>query len=200
VKQIDNEIKKRVLLTSVCQPFGEKHGDSFGVSYEGTHQILWAQGIFRPRSTTTQWGIDFIAENLDAPAVTLHYPSLKQFIKEIKKGYDYIGIAFVVPTFHKIKPMVEAIRKHAPNAKIVLGGYGTIIPKEELAPYSDYICYGEGVAFMRDLLGEPPVTTFKQPLIVKQSFLYSLPILAHVGYIFAGLGCPNGCDFCVTSH
>lgn len=53
---------------------------------------------------------------------------------------------------------------------------------------------------MRDLLGEPPITTYQQPLIVKQSFLYSLPILARVGYIFAGLGCPNGCDFCVTSH
>ena len=197
---VEQNDKNHVLLTSVCQPFGEKHGDSFGVSYEGTHQILWAQGIFRPRSTTTQWGIDFIAENLDAPAVTLHYPSIKQFIKEIKKGYEYIGIAFVVPTFHKIKPMVEAIRKYAPNTKIVLGGYGTIIPKEELALYSDYICIGEGVAFMRNLLEEPPITTYKQPLIVKQSFLYSLPILAQVGYIFAGLGCPNGCDFCVTSH
>lgn len=200
MKRSNDETKKRVLLTSVCRPFGEKHGDSFGVSYEGTHQILWAQGIFRPRSTTTQWGLDFIAENIDAPATTLHYPSLKQFIKEIKKGYDYIGIAFVVPTFHKIKPMVEAIRKYAPDTKIVLGGYGTIIPDEELIPYSDHICRGEGVAFMRNLLGEPPVTTFKQPVIVKQSYLYSLPILARVGYIFAGLGCPNGCDFCVTSH
>jgi len=74
-----------VLLTSVCQPFGEKYGDSFGVSYEGTHQILWAQGIFRPRSTTTQWGIDFIAVNLEAPVTTLHYPSIKQLIKEIKR-------------------------------------------------------------------------------------------------------------------
>ena len=200
MKKANGEMKKSVLLTSVCQPFGEKHGDSFGVSYEGTHQVLWAQGIFRPRSTTTQWGIDFIAVNLDTPTVTLHYPSMKQFIKEIKKGYDYIGIAFVVPTFHKIKPMVEAIRRYAPNTKIVLGGYGTIIPKEDLAPYSDHICCGEGVAFMRKLLGESAVTTYQQPLIVKQSYLYSLPILARVGYVFAGLGCPNGCDFCVTSH
>lgn len=193
-------MKKRVLLTSVCQPFGERYGDSFGVSYEGTHQLLWAQGIFRPRSTTTQWGIDFIAVNLNAPVTTLHYPSMKQFIKEIKKGYDYIGIAFVVPTFHKIKPMVRAIRRYAPDSKIILGGYGTIIPEDELAPYSDYICRDEGVGFMRNLLGEPSVTAYKQPVIVKQSYLYSLPILARVGYIFAGLGCPNGCDFCVTSH
>lgn len=43
-----------VLLSSVCRPFGERYGDGFGVSYEGTHQIMWAQGIFRPRAVTTQ--------------------------------------------------------------------------------------------------------------------------------------------------
>jgi hypothetical protein len=46
--------KKRVLLSSVCKPFGMKYGDGFGVSAEGTHQILWAQEPFRVRATTTQ--------------------------------------------------------------------------------------------------------------------------------------------------
>ena len=200
MKQNGNGSKKRVLLASVCRPFGEKYGDGFGVSYEGTHQLLWAQGIFRPRSTTTQWGIDFIAVNLETPVVTIHYPSMKQFIREISKGYDYVGIAFVVATFHKVKPMVEAVRKYAPGTKIILGGYGTILPDDELLPYSDYICRGEGVAFMRELLGEPTDAPYNQPIIVKQSYIFSLPILARVGYIFAGLGCPHGCDFCVTSH
>jgi hypothetical protein len=27
-----------------------------------------------------------------------------------------------------------------------------------------------------------------------------MPLLGKVGYVFAGLGCPNGCDFCATSH
>jgi hypothetical protein len=45
--------KKKVLLSSVCGPFGSKYDDGFGVSYEGTWQVLWAQG----RATTTnQWG------------------------------------------------------------------------------------------------------------------------------------------------
>ena len=25
-------------------------------------------------------------------------------------------------------------------------------------------------------------------------------LLEETGYVFAGLGCPNGCDFCATSH
>jgi hypothetical protein len=67
----------KILLSSVCQPFGEKHGDGLGTHYAGSWQILWAQGIFRPTTTTTQWGIDFIAENLKTPVVTLWYCSKK---------------------------------------------------------------------------------------------------------------------------
>ncbi|NOZ02506.1 MAG: hypothetical protein GXP54_11530 [Deltaproteobacteria bacterium] len=190
----------KVLLSSVCQPFGVKHGDGLGVSAEGSHQIMWAQGIFRARATTTQWGIDFIAENLKAPTVTLHYPTMKQFITEIEKGYGYIGIAFVASTHHKMVPMVQAIRKHAPSSKIILGGYGTAMGDEKLAPYADYICHGEGVAFMRELLGETINTGFVQPDICQRQSMFSVPLLGQTGYVFAGLGCPNGCDFCVTSH
>lgn len=192
------DIGRKLLLSSVCKPFGPEHGDGFGVSYEGSHQILWAQGLFRPRATTTQWGIDFIAENLRIPATTLHYPTLEQFKKEIRKGYEYIGIAFVSPTFHKMIPMVEAIRRLAPASKIILGGYGTSLG-DCLKPYADYICRGEGVKFMRNLLGEPDEEQIRQPSITQTSQLFSLP-LGRLGYVFAGLGCPNGCDFCATSH
>jgi len=190
---------RKLLLSSVCRPFGEKYGDGFGVSYEGSHQLMWAQGIFRSRGTTTQWGIDFIAANLQIPTATLHYPTMRQFIREIKKGYDYIGIAFVAPTLHKMIPMVQAIRKHAPASKIILGGYGTALG-DMLAPYADYICQGEGVAFMRKLLDEKVDAPIVQPVITQQQSLFSMPLLGKVGYVFAGLGCPNGCDFCATSH
>ncbi len=190
----------KVLLSSVCQPFGRKHGDGFGVSYEGTHQIMWAQGIFRTRATTTQWGIDFIAHNLKTPTTTLHYPTMSRFIAELKKGYDYIGIAFVSPTFHKLVPMVEAIRRYAPDSEIVLGGYGTALPDEQLRPLADHICRGEGVEFMRELLGEPTCAPIEQPIITQRTKLFSMSLGGRVGYVFAGLGCPNGCDFCATSH
>ncbi|HEY3351814.1 MAG TPA: hypothetical protein VGQ83_01075 [Polyangia bacterium] len=190
---------RKVLLTSVCRPFGPQYGDGFGTSYEGTHQIMWAQGIFRTRAPTTQWGIDFIAANLETPTTTLSYPTMAQFIAELKKGYDYVGIAFVSPTMHKMVPMVEAVRRHAPGTKIILGGYGTALG-DEVAPYADHVCRGEGVAFMRELLGEPQGAPFRQPVITQSSSLFSLPVLGRTGYVFAGLGCPNGCDFCATSH
>jgi radical SAM superfamily enzyme YgiQ (UPF0313 family) len=193
---------RRLLLSSVCQPFGEEHGDGFGVSYEGSHQIMWAQGIFRTRATTTQWGIELIAANLQIPTTTLHYPTMDQFIAELRRdgGYDYVGIAFVSPTLHKMIPMVEAIRRHSPRSKIVLGGYGTALGEELLAPYADHICRGEGVRFMRELLDEPVDAPIVQPDITQRQRLFSLPLLEETGYVFAGLGCPNGCDFCATSY
>jgi radical SAM superfamily enzyme YgiQ (UPF0313 family) len=190
---------RRLLLSSVCQPFGEAYGDGFGVSYEGSHQIMWAQGIFRTRATTTQWGIDFIAANLSIPTTTLHYPTMDRFIAELREGYDFVGIAFVSATLHKLIPMVRAVRQHAPSTRIILGGYGTALG-EMLEPLADHICRGEGVRFMRELLGEPVDAPIVQPEIVQSQRLFSLPLLDKTGYIFAGLGCPNGCDFCATSH
>ena len=191
--------RKKILFSSVCQPFGTKYGDGFGVSSEGSHQLQWAQGVFRTRATTNQWSIDFIAANIEAPTTTLHYPTMAQFIAEVKKGYDYVGIAFVTPTLHKMIPMTEAVRRYAPKSKIILGGYGTAIG-DELIPHADYICKGEGVAFMRELLGEPLDAPYVQPVITQVTRLFSIPLSKPTGYIFAGLGCPNGCDFCATSH
>jgi haloalkane dehalogenase len=186
-------------MSSVCRPFGERYGDGFGVSYEGTHQIMWAQGIFRPRAVTTQWGIDFIGENILAPTVTIHYPTMAEFIDEVKKGYDYVGIAFVAPTLHKVGPMVAAVREHSPRSKVVLGGYGTALGEEIAHLGADHVCQGEGVAFMRELLGEPLDRPYVQPVITQTASLFSTPMGGRTGYVFAGLGCPNGCDFCATS-
>jgi haloalkane dehalogenase len=53
---------------------------------------------------------------------------------------------------------------------------------------------------MRRLLGEPEISMpYKHPLIESRMKVLSVPI-SKTGLIFAGLGCPNGCDFCCTSH
>ena len=92
------------------------------------------------------------------------------------------------------------MRKYAPASKIILGGYGTVLDDETLMQYGDYICREEGVQFMRRLLGEPEIEMpYKHPLIESHLKVLSVPI-SRTGLIFAGLGCPNGCDFCCTSH
>jgi radical SAM superfamily enzyme YgiQ (UPF0313 family) len=180
---------------------GPQSGDAPSVGYELLYrQVTRAQGIFSPRTVNIQFSLEYIAENLDAPTVVLQYPSKREFIKELKKGYDYVGISFLMAIFHKVKDMVALIREHAPNTKIILGGYGTVLSDEELKPYADFICREEGVGFMRRLLGEPEIPMpYKHPLIVSWLKVFGWKV-SGTGKIFAGLGCPNGCDFCCTSH
>lgn len=194
-------MKTKVLFTSVCRPLGPKYGESPSVGYELLHgQVTRAQGLFSPRAVHLQFGLEYIAENIDAPAVVLQYPSKRELIEELKKGYEYVGVCFVMAVMHKMKETVALIRQYAPQSKIVLGGYGTVLKDEVLAPFADYICREEGVAFMRRLLGEPEIPIpYKHPLLVSSLKVFGQKV-SSTGMIFAGLGCPNGCDFCCTSH
>jgi len=194
-------MSKKVLLTSVCRPIGPESGDGPSVGYELLYrQVTRAQGIFSPRTVNVVFSLEYIAENIDVPAVVLQYPSKSEFIRELKKGYDYVGISFVMALIHNMKEMVALIRKHAPQTKIVLGGYGTILKDDVLKPYADYICREEGVAFFRRLLAEPEIQMpYAHPLIISWLKVFGWRV-SGTGKIFAGLGCPNGCDFCCTSH
>ncbi|UCH80224.1 MAG: hypothetical protein JSW20_10820 [Nitrospiraceae bacterium] len=193
---------QNILLTTVCRPFSG-HGEGDSVGAELFHaQVTREQGIFSYRQVIRCWGLDYIAENIEAPSVVLHYPSEREFIRELKNhSYDYIGINFVVATFHKLKRMTKLTRSHAPGARIILGGYGTVLSDEELSPYCDLICREEGIGYMRRLLKEDTAKPIMHPYApVESPRIYSYPLKTKVAHITGGLGCPNGCDFCCTSH
>lgn len=192
---------QKVLLTSVCRPLGPRYGDAPSVGYELLYgQVTRAQGLFSPRTFNIHFSLEYIAQNLDAPTVVLQYPSKSELIRELKKGYDYVGVSFLLAVMHRMKEVVALIRQYAPNSKIVLGGYGTVLKDEELKPYGDYFCREEGVTFFRRLLGEAPLPMpYKQPFLVSWLKVFGWKV-SGTGKIFAGLGCPNGCDFCCTSH
>jgi len=194
-------LPRRLLLTSVCRPIGPKFGDGISVGYELLHgQVTRLQGIFSPRIFQNHFSLEYIAHNLDIPTAVLQYPSMRELIRELKRGYAYVGVSFIIPLFHRMKWVVSLIRQYSPESKIILGGYGTVLDDEILRPYGDYICREEGVGFIRRLLGEPEKSMpYHHPLIINCLKVYSLPLSPH-GMIFAGLGCPNGCDFCLTSH
>jgi haloalkane dehalogenase len=195
-------MRTRILLTTVCRPFGEEgEGDSVGAELFHA-QVTREQGIFSYRQVIRCWGLDYIAENIKVPSVVLHYPSERELVRELKnRRYEYIGINFVVATFHKLKRMAHLIRSHAPGSKIILGGYGTVLSDEELFPYGDLICREEGIGFTRRLLGEDAEAPIKHPYVpIESPRVYSYPLKTKVAHITAGLGCPNGCDFCCTSH
>jgi len=193
---------KRMLLSSVCKPFGKKYGDGFSTKPIGLWQNCWVQGLFMVENIVLHWGLDVIAANTETPTKVLHYPSMRRFIAELQKEkYDYVGISFNACSFHKMEPMVEAVRKYSPQSEIILGGYGTTLSDDVLAPLCDHVCREEAIGFVRGVLGEPETDRpFNHPVVTAKNWLFSLPILGETGMITAGLGCPHGCDFCMTSH
>ncbi len=191
---------KKILLTTVCGPFGKDTDDcTRHVMPELFHaQVTRAQGVFSLRATYISYGLEYIAKNITTPATVLQYPTMKQFKRELEKGYDYVGISFVIATFDKMKKMYAAIKEVSPDAKIILGGYGTMLPACE--QYGDYICREEGVGFVRQILGEVHDDTPKKHVVYPTtSKMVGYPVNKGA-VVLAGLGCPHGCDFCATSH
>ena len=194
----------KILLSSVFGPYGvdDKYGRKENVMELFHNQVTREQGIFSLRFHHQSFGLYFIAENICASTVILDFPSEKRFIQEIKKGYDYIGISFIVPNFIKAKQMGKLIRKYAPKSKIILGGHGTRIDKIEKKIEHDYICRGEGVRWFRNFLGEDVNLPLKHP-ILSAAFskkILGVPLKSEAAVLIPGVGCVNGCRFCATSH
>jgi len=190
---------KRILLTTVHRPLGiNSDSCTEHVMSEVFHaQVTLAQGAFSIRDCCTGWGLDFIAANIAAPCTVLHYPTIRQFRHELAKGYDYLGISFVICTFNKAIELCHLARKTSPATRIVLGGYGTVL--RECDQYADFVCREEGVQFFKKLLGEEETYTVRIPLIEKRLSILSIAAKP-VAIIPVGLGCSRGCDFCCTSH
>lgn len=194
----------KLLLTSVFGPYAVN--DEYGVKENKMelfhNQVTREQGIFSYRFNHRSQGLYFLAENIDMPTTVLDFPSLGRFRKELKKGYDYIGISFIIPNFKKAKEMARIIRELSPDSKIILGGHGVSIPGIETMIENDYICKGEGVYFLRRLFNEKEDKSIRHPLGYS-SFnrqVMGVPWASDSGILITGVGCPNKCRFCATSH
>jgi radical SAM superfamily enzyme YgiQ (UPF0313 family) len=196
--------KPKILLSSVFGPFGvdDAYGRKENIIELFHNQVTREQGLFSLRFQHQSFGLYLIADNLQADTTILDFPSQERFIKEITKGYDYIGISFITPNFVKAKKMAELVREHAPDSQIVLGGHGTAIPEIDKLIPNDHICRGEGVQFFRNLLGEGIGRPISHP-VVPSSFnqhIMGIPLVTKCAVLMPGVGCVNACRFCCTSH
>ena len=194
----------RLLLTSVFGPYAvdDEYGEKENKMELFHNQVTREQGMFSYRFNHASQGLYFLAENVDMPTTVLDFPTLRRFKKELRKGYDFIGITFIVPNFRKARKMAKTIRELSPQSKIILGGHGVSIPDIESLIDHDFICRGEGVYFLRRLFGEDIDKPIKHPLEYS-SFnrqVMGVPWASDAGILITGVGCPNKCRFCATSH
>jgi hypothetical protein len=194
-------MKNRLLMTTVFKPFGcrDRYDDLNGrhsITELHRGQVMVAQDVFPIVAEAFNYGSDLIALNLETPTTVLHFPSLEEFENELKKGYTHVGIHFIASTFEKAKIMSNLVREKFPDVKICFGGYGTTTPGAK--KYCDHLCTSEGVAFFRKLFNEPG-KGYEVPITkIRYKFLH---FNLDPGCIIPiSVGCPNGCDFCTTSH
>jgi len=194
----------KILFTSIFKPYGidDKYNRKANRMELFHNQITREQGIFSLRRNHRSYNLYLLAENINVPSTVLDFPSLKRFIKEIKKGYDYIGISFITPNFSKTQKMAELIREHSPNSKIILGGHGTQIPDLEKLIDCDHIVRGEGISWLRKFFGEPVDAPIKHPLLpaAENKKFMGIPMHDKSVVLLSGVGCVNACRFCSTTH
>jgi haloalkane dehalogenase len=192
----------KILLTGVVDTNANIQFDLAG------DRLTRDQDIFTTRSHFHYVSLHFLAQNLSTPCVVLEHPTMDDLEYELRNDYDFVGVNFTMTNIVEMLKMSDLIRRTAPSTKIVLGGYGTSCfrtifqGREEMLKVADHICYGEGVTFLRKVLGEPLDAPIVQPLGPRGSA--DLPWMEPYpsgsgGHVISGLGCPNMCEFCSTS-
>lgn len=201
--------RARVLLSSVFKPFAQD--DEFGSRRMNPmelyhNQVTREQGPFSLRMFHRSWNLVLLQKNVSAPCTVLDFPSREHFVRELTThAYDVVGLTGIIVNVGKVREMCRLVRLHAPRAAVVVGGHVTAIPGIEGMLDADHIVKGEGVAWLREFLGEDPGRPIEHP-VIPSSFgfrLMGLPAPRGGGNasatIIPSVGCPMGCNFCTTS-
>ncbi|MFQ5720010.1 MAG: B12-binding domain-containing radical SAM protein [Acidobacteriota bacterium] len=201
--------RARVLLTSVFGPFAQDddYGSRLLNPMELYHnQVTRVQHAFSLRMFHRSWGIMLIQANISAPCTLLDFPTLDRFIEEItRRPYDIVGITSIMQNVAKVETMCALIRKHLPDATILVGGHVANVPGLADRADVDHVVRGEGVRWMQRFLDEDPTRPIRHPAILSGLGARSMgmPLRSRPGDTAATLipsvGCPMGCNFCSTS-
>jgi haloalkane dehalogenase len=198
--------KNKILFTSSIYPYPTLPNDTSLTDATGA-RFTRADGIFCLISHSHHFANHILAQNVDVPSVILEYPRWDDFTAEVKKGYSLIGISALPVHLEGVLKMCQYVRENSPQTKIILGCYGGLAlaathEEPEWRRYVDEICHGEGVGFMRRLLGEKEDRPIQQKLMPKGGgsppFITKFPKGA-IGFLVSGLGCPGQCDFCSST-
>jgi radical SAM superfamily enzyme YgiQ (UPF0313 family) len=199
----------RILLSSVFKPFAQN--DEFGSRtinpVELYHnQVTRAQGPFSLRMFHRTWSLMLLQRNVSAPCTVLDFPTRERFVEELTAHqYDIVGLTGIIVNVGKVREMCRLVRQHSPRSTVVVGGHVTAIPGIEQLVDADHIVKGEGVAWLREFLGEDPEQPIAHPEI-PSSFgfrLMGMPMprsADRAATIIPSVGCPMGCNFCTTSE
>lgn len=198
---------KRVLLSTPVTPYPVQpwHDTPTDIVRQ---RFMKGQGIFTNEGHMHLVGSFIIAQNVSVPCVVLDYPTMENWVEEVKKGYDYVGISALTPNLESVMEMCRMVRKYSPKSKVVLGSFvaqsvGAYYPEEEWKKLVDHVVLGDGVRWFRQLLGDDVNAPVRQHFLPRCAF-GSPPWLekwpeGSFAALIAAVGCDRGCDFCTTT-
>lgn len=196
---------KNILLTSVFKPYAQD--DTYGSRKNNPmelyhNQVTREQGVFSVRAFHPSFGLRLIQANLNVPCTVLEFPTLERFEEEITKNkYDLIGIGSITVNLFKVKKMCELIKIHQPKAEIIVGG--TIANMKDLHKRidADHIIQGDGLPWFMKRFGM--IERIRHPILPVAFGVrvlgVNIPFKDDSAIIIPSLGCPMGCNFCMTS-
>ena len=170
------------------------------------NQVTRGQGSFSLRSFHRSWGILMIQGNISAPCAVLDFPTREAFARELTAHhYDIVGISSIIVNVGKAREMCRMVRELSPGTTVIVGGHIAAIPGVEQLLDADHIVKGDGIAWMRQYLGEEVDAPIRHPDFSSAFDLrvlgVKIPAAADTtsATIIASVGCPMGCNFCTTS-
>ena len=202
----------RVLLTSVFGPYAQD--DEFGSRtinpMELYHnQVTREQGPFSLRMFHRSWGILMIQENISAPTHGARLPHARG-VRARAAGARVRHRRHLVDHRQRrqgARDVPDGAARSRRSRTIVVGGHVAAIPGIEHMVDADHIVQGDGIAWMREFLGED--ADARRSGIRRSSRASTLRVLgreaaaaegAHApATIIPSVGCPMGCNFCTTS-
>ena len=199
-------MNRTLLLTTPCFPYptlpmNDSLTDAMG------QRFTKGDDIFTVLSHSHCFGTHLLAQNVSWPSVVLEYPRWDDFTREIEKRYPYLGISAYPVHLNIVMRMCEHVRKASPATKILLGSYAAqafraVYDEQKQKQYVDHVVVGDGIGFLRGLLGDPVDAPVRQHLFPKAG-ARSPGSPRHskgtIGFLVSGLGCAGGCDFCSTT-
>ncbi|MHA2006304.1 MAG: B12-binding domain-containing radical SAM protein [Promethearchaeota archaeon] len=200
-------ITDRILLTTPCYPYPTLPANDSLTDATG-QRFTHGDDIFSIVSHTHCYANHILAQNINIPSTLLEYPRWNNFTEEVDKGYAIIGISSFPVHLDTVLKMCKYIREKSPETKILLGSYGAQAfaaqyDEKTKKEYVDHVVLGEGVEFLRELLGENTDRPIQQKVMPKcggaPAFINEYP-RGGLGFLVTGLGCPGGCDFCSTTE
>jgi haloalkane dehalogenase len=199
-------IDRTLLFTTPCTPYPTLPMNDSITDATG-QRFTKGDDVFTVISHTHCFANHILAQNVSWPSIVLEYPSWDDFTAEVDKGYPILGISAYPPHLDTVMRMCEHVRKTSPRTKILLGSYAAqafqaVYDEATRKRYVDEVVLGEGVRFLRQLVGDPLDAPIRQELFPKAGG--SLPWLTRypkgsIGFLVSGLGCIGGCDFCSTT-